>query len=278
MGGGLVLPASAWDGTVYNPVVATDIIAAEKALVAQLSGAIDVVEVLAFPSDWETYEPKHQNGSILVRYDGSTYGELETVDVVTQWRRMNWEVLILVRELGWLFGGEGDQGVGAYNLLEQVRQSLTGFIITGFKPGFPTKDQFIGYREGYWAYAAMYAFETLAMQNWEDPTVPNLAKVTFNEIGNVTNTAVPTAPLTFSGLGAIVLSHQNVSSVIVSNTSSGAVYALGTDYTLDAFNGIITRLASGSIPAGATVNVSYVYADVVTALASGTNQPTTPTN
>jgi Gp37 protein len=278
MGAGLVLPAGSWNGTVYNPVVATDIIAAETAIVAQLTQAISVVEVLAFPSDWETFEPKHQNGSLLVRYDGSTYGELEASDVVTQWRKMNWEMLILVRELGWLFGGEGDQGVGAYGLIEQVRQALTGFAITGFKPAFPTKDQFIGYREGYWAYAAMYAFATLAMQNWTDPVVPLLTKATFNESGGVTSIAVPTAPLTFNGLGNIVLGQQNVSAVVVSNTSSGAVYVLGTDYTLDAVNGIITRLTSGGISAGATVNVSYVYADVVTALASGANQPTAPTN
>jgi Gp37 protein len=278
MGANLVIPASGWNGTVYSPVVATDIIAAEKAIVGQLANAISVVEVLAFPSDWETYEPKHQNGSLLVRYDGSTYGDLEAADVVVQWRKMNWEMLILVRELGWLFGGEGDQGVGAYGLIEQVRQALTGFIITGFKPAFPTKDQFIGYREGYWAYAAMYAFETTAMQNWTDPELPNLATATFNETGGVTSKAVPTAPLTFNGLGNIVLGQQNVSAVVVSNTSSGAVYVLGTDYTLDAVNGIITRLASGSIPAGATVNVSYTYADVVTAIASGANQPTAPTN
>lgn len=278
MGANLVLPAGAWNGTIYNPVVATDIIAAEKAIVAQLGQAINVVEVLAFPSDWETYEPKHQSGSVLVRYDGSTYGDLESADVVVQWRKMNWEMLILVRELGWLFGGEGDQGVGAYGLIEQVRQALTGFIVTGFKPAFPTKDQFIGYREGYWAYAAMYAFETTAMQNWTDPVVPLLSKATFNETGGVTSIAVPTAPLTFNGLGHIVLGQQNVSAVVVSNTSSGAVYVLGTDYTLDAVNGIITRLAGGGIAPGATVNVSYTYADVVTALASGANQPTAPTN
>ena len=116
------------------------------------------------------------------------------------------------------------------------------------------------------------------MQNWTDPVVPLLSKATFNEAGGVTSTAAPTAPMTFNGLGNIVLGQQNVSAVVVSNTSSGAVYVLGTDYTLDAVNGIITRLASGGIAPGATVNVSYTYADVVTALASGANQPTAPTN
>jgi hypothetical protein len=64
----------------------------------------------------------------------------------------------------------------------------------------------------------------------------------------------------------------------VTNASSGAAYTAGVDYTLDALNGIITRLASGTIPANATVNVAFSYADVVTAIFPGGNAPTAPTN
>jgi hypothetical protein len=280
-GANLILPASAWSGTTYNPdPTPTDVLAAEKAIVQQLQAAFEnvVIEVLSFPADPEEFEPKHPNGSVLVRFDGSTYGELEATDVVIQWRKMEWDIRILVRELGWNFGGVGDQGVGAYAVIETVRQALTGFIVTGFKPAYPARDRFIGYREGYWGYSATYVFETTAMQNWTDPTVPELQKATFMETGGQSNIAVPTAPMTFNGSGQITLGQQNVSAVVVSNTSSGAVYVLGTDYTLDAVNGIITRLTGGTIPAGATVNVSFVYADVVTALSTGANQPTAPTN
>ena len=275
---GILLPAQNWGETIYTPIIENDVLAAEKAIVDQLKEEITVVEVRAFPAEFEQYEPKHQNGSILVRYDGSTYGDLDATDVVVQWRRMNWEILICVRELGQMFGGRGNQGVGAYGLIEQVRQALTGFVIIGFKPGRPTRDGYRGYGEGYWVYSANYEFETKAIQNWIDPNLPTLQKVTFNETGGQTNIAMPTAQMAFNGLGNIVLGQQNVSSVIVSNIFNGQVYVLGTDYTLDAVNGIVALITGGGILLGSTVNVSFIFADIVTTIEGGGSAPTAPTN
>ncbi len=50
--------------------------------------------------------------------------------------------------------------------------------------------------------------------------------------------------------------------------------SLGTDYSLDAVNGIITALAGGAISAGETVQIGYTFADQVIAAAGDT----VPTN
>ena len=61
--------------------------------------------------------------------------------------------------------------------------------------------------------------------------------------------------------GKISLGHMGVSQVVVTSDPAGTTYAAGTDYTLDAVNGVVTRVAGGQINAGATVLASFHYAD-----------------
>ena len=49
----------------------------------------------------------------------------------------------------------------------------------------------------------------------------------------------------------------DVSNVVVKNSAGVTTYALGTDYSLDAATGTITRIAGGSIAAGADLKVAY---------------------
>jgi len=86
------------------------------------------------------------------------------------------------------------------------------------------------------------------------------------------------AVYTFNAQNLIQLPVGNVTNLVVTAAGGGNPYLAGTDYTLDAVNGIITRLASGAIAAGATVNAAYIYADTVTAVARGSSSPTAPTN
>lgn len=58
------------------------------------------------------------------------------------------------------------------------------------------------------------------------------------------------------------LAHAGVRSVKVSDTDGDTDFAEGEDYLIDPVSGLVTRLAEGAIPAGGTVRVSYLYADV----------------
>jgi len=51
----------------------------------------------------------------------------------------------------------------------------------------------------------------------------------------------------------------NTTSVKVTNSAGTTTYTQGTDYTLTAANGVVTRVAGGSIAASATVVISYRY-------------------
>lgn len=74
-------------------------------------------------------------------------------------------------------------------------------------------------------------------------------------------TAVTEAAKTFDSDGVIDLGHYGLSAVTVKSSDGTTTYVLGTDYTLDAVEGTITRVSGGTIAAGATVKVAYTYAD-----------------
>ena len=76
-------------------------------------------------------------------------------------------------------------------------------------------------------------------------------------------TAVAAATFTFpaSGNQVINLGHMGVSAVKVTNSGATVTYVEGSDFTVDHINGLITAVGGGLFGAGATVKVSFNYAD-----------------
>jgi phage tail sheath protein FI len=78
----------------------------------------------------------------------------------------------------------------------------------------------------------------------------------------VATTAVSGESHSFAGTpSTIQLTHGNVeaSSVVVTSNPAGTTYVQGTDYTVDARTGLITRLASGALTATEAVLAGYSY-------------------
>lgn len=77
-------------------------------------------------------------------------------------------------------------------------------------------------------------------------------------------TAVVDASKTFPTSGAlydIIQLEEGLSAVTVTGTGGTPTYVLNTDYSLNTQTGQITRISSGSIAEGATVEVDYTYVD-----------------
>lgn len=55
------------------------------------------------------------------------------------------------------------------------------------------------------------------------------------------------------------LAHAGVTSVVVKDSTLVTTYTLGTDYTVDAVTGIITRVRTGTITSAQSMKVSYAY-------------------
>src|SRR5271168_4233112 len=107
-------------------------------------------------------------------------------------------------------------------------------------------------------YSIPYALAAIQAQGAGQAIVVNV----FNP--SIHFTAIAATAFTFNARGAINLGHMGVSSVVVTSNPAGTTYVAGTDYTLDAANGAITIVPTGSgghITAGASVLIAFSYAD-----------------
>src|SRR5581483_4654178 len=77
------------------------------------------------------------------------------------------------------------------------------------------------------------------------------------------NTVVAEGAMSLPASGAQLLNlgHMGVFNVLVQNTGKTVTYYAGIDYTLDAVNGIITRISTGNIAAGQALQVGFTWTD-----------------
>jgi hypothetical protein len=276
-----VMLDSPWAGEIFSPPTPLDIATLESAIAAQLRTQVTAIEIAQFPDKPAAYRLTHRIGAALVAWRGATYGALIDTAAVVQARRLEFEITLLVRDLGWSFGADpSGPNPGAYALLEAIRAALTGLRLPGCRKMFPMREQFLGRdpQGGVWTWSALYALETMALDASTQDNFPIFIKGLALEEGGQTVRVATQAAYTFNSQGVIQLPVGNVANLVVTPGGGGNPYLAGTDYTLDAVNGIITLAAGGAIASDATVNVAYNYSETVTALAGGSSSPTAPTN
>lgn len=81
-------------------------------------------------------------------------------------------------------------------------------------------------------------------------------------------TAVTAEPATIGADGTAKLAHVDILSAVVKSQDGTITHVAGTDYALDRVTGVLTRLAGGSIAAGASLTVDYDRADPTRVLAA----------
>jgi len=272
---------SPWVGQTFAPPTPLDIATLESAIAAQLRAQVTAIEIAQFPDKPAAYRLTHRIGAALVAWRGATYGALIDTAAVVQARRLEFEIILLVRDLGWSFGADpSGPNPGAYALLEAIRAALTGLQLPGCRKLFPLREQFLGRdpQGAVWTWSALYALETMALEASTQDNFPLFIKGIALEEGGQTARVATQAAYTFNSQGVIQFPVDNVANLVITPAGGGNPYLAGTDYTLDAVNGIITRATGGAIPSGATVNVVYTYSETVTAIAGSSSSPTAPTN
>jgi len=272
---------SPWAGQIFAPPTPLDIATVESAVAAQLSAQITAIEIVQFPDKPAAYRLTHRIGAALVAWRATTYGALIDTAAVVQVRRLEFEVTLLVRDLGWSFGGDpSGPNPGAYALLEAIRAALTGWRLPGCRKMFPLREQFLGRdpQGGLWTWSALYALETMALEASTQDNFPLFIKGTALEEGGQTLSVGAPAAYSFNAQNLIQLPVGNIVNLVVTPTGGGNPYLAGIDYMLDAINGVITLATGGAIAPDATVDVSYSYSDTVIAVAGGSSSPTAPTN
>ncbi|HUY26147.1 MAG TPA: Gp37 family protein [Candidatus Binataceae bacterium] len=279
MGAALDTP---WQGQTFAPPQSLDIGTIESSIVAQLNTALgNQIEVAHYPDAPETYRLTHRVGAALVVYGGDDYSEVEDTAVVLQDRTLRFHIDVLMRDLGWAYGGPASgPSPGAYSVLNTILTTLTGYWIPGCRKMFPKGTQFVerDKQGGVWYYRMSFDVPTVNIEVGATPDFPLFTKGSALETGGITAIPVGFAPFTFNAQNQITLPNQNVSKVIVTSHDGTIVYLAGSDYSVDGPNGIITQIAGGNIAALATVLVSFSYGEIIGAVAGGGAAPTFPTN
>jgi hypothetical protein len=152
-----VMLDGAWNGVVFTPPTAIDIATIEDAIVNRLSSQINSIEIAHYPDRPETWRLTHRVGAALVMYKGAQYGELLDTAAIIQERKLEFEISVMMRDLGWAVGGDpSGPSPGAYAIIEAIRTALTGYRIAGCRPMYPVREKFVkrDKQGGVWTYAS----------------------------------------------------------------------------------------------------------------------------
>jgi len=263
-----------WSGRECAPPTALDIGTIEGAVVEELRAHLSGIEIARFPDRPEAYRMTHPVGAALVVYRGASYGQQLDTEIVAQERKLEFEVMVLVRDLGWNTGGpSGGAGPGAYEILEAVRLSLTGYTVPGARKMYPVKERFVerDKQGGVWVYGITFAITALAVEAPRGSNFPLFIRGTALESGGQTVITLGAAPYTFDSSGVIGLAHGNIVA-LSATTLSGGPLTEGIDYSVDRVGGAVRALAGGAVGAGDTIRISFSYAEQVVA-ESGQDSP-----
>ena len=165
-------------------------------------------------------------------------------------------------------GTPGATSPGAYTILEAIRAALTGYQVPGARKIFMVREKFVERDAdgGVWTYLLTIALTTMALEPSATEDFPLFIKGVALATGGESTVTIGATQFTFNSQNQIQLPNGNIVALTVS-ALGGSAFILGTDFTLDPVNGIVTRIASGGIAIGASVNIAWSYADTAVASA-----------
>ena len=121
----------------------------ETSIVGRLEQEIEDAEVRAFPNDARSFFPKHPVGAVLVQYTSSVFSEPRALNSITQARTLRFSVFVLLRDLR--------DHTGVYAFLDKVRDSLTGFSLSGTSKMYQVSERFLSEQSGIWIYEMVFS-------------------------------------------------------------------------------------------------------------------------
>jgi len=126
----------------------------ENSIIETLKQNFPELLVQGFPDKPSEFRLLHPTGALLVHYQGSNYTNTQALGFVTQENKKEFSVTVITRNLR--------SNNGAYEFIDRVKETLSGFKIDECTSLLPTKDYFISENAGIWQYGINF---TLITQN-----------------------------------------------------------------------------------------------------------------
>lgn len=130
----------------------------ENTIIEKLKQDFPEVLVEGFPDKPSEFILLHPVGALLVHYHGSNYSETNAIGFITQENKKEFAITVVTRNLRF--------NDGAYEYLDKVKYSLSGFQPEECTKLSPTKDYFISENGGIWQYGINFHLVTQNIQNY----------------------------------------------------------------------------------------------------------------
>lgn len=178
-----------WAGVTHSPALPIDIASIQANLISYLQSLqvagnpLQQIEIAPFPDRPRGYRMTHRVGAVLLMYRGSSYGDEKlNARYVVQERKLEFEATVLMRDLGWAYGGApSGTSPGAYAIVEALRAALTGYRVPGCGKAYISRD---GYQDhdddGVWIYSLRFVVPSMSVENAQAPNLANLTQGKFN--------------------------------------------------------------------------------------------------
>jgi len=129
----------------------------ENNIVERLKSKLTDLLIESFPEKPQEFIFTHPKGAILVHYQGGSYGNIQSTDIIVQNKKMEFALTIVTRNL--------KTNSGAYALLEEIKSILTGFKIDGCSKMYPVKEGFLVENNGIWQYTINFELTTPSIES-----------------------------------------------------------------------------------------------------------------
>lgn len=128
------------------------IIQIENQIIERLKANIQDLHIEGFPEKPAEFRLIHPKGAILVHYQGGNYSESKSLDLIYQDKKLEFSITVVIKHLRIHYG--------AYELLEKIREVLTGFKPDNCSKMYPSKEEFLLEDNGIWQYSINFITTT----------------------------------------------------------------------------------------------------------------------
>ena len=132
--------------------------AIENSIIMKLKTSFPEVLVQGFPDKPSEFILLHPVGALLVHYQGGNYTNSNALSFVSQSNKKEFSITVVTRNLR--------ENEGAYEYIDKVKETLTGFKPYECSELIPTKDFFISENGGIWQYGINFTLNTTNIQDF----------------------------------------------------------------------------------------------------------------
>lgn len=136
----------------------------ENSIIEHLKANLAELHIEGFPEKPDQFNLLHSKGAVLVHYQGASYSPTNSTSSIVQEKKLEFSATVVMRHLR--------SNDGAYEVLDRVRELLTGFKINGCTKISMLKESFLSENAGIWQYAINFTLTAQNIENQDKQDLP----------------------------------------------------------------------------------------------------------